>query len=79
MYMNSVELERPHMTVWRMRFAYWINRATQTHEEYVMLIAFHGNNGVANAPQCYVYTYIVCLLFSANQWLSMQIKFVFTR
>jgi len=26
--------------IWRMRIAYCINRATSTHSEYVMLIAF---------------------------------------
>ena len=31
------------------------------HSEYVTFIAFHGNNSYANAPQFYVYTYIVRL------------------
>jgi hypothetical protein len=35
-----------------MRFACWITKATDTHSEYVICIAFfHGNNGYANAPQ----------------------------
>jgi hypothetical protein len=33
-------LGRPHMTIWRMRIAYWIPKATDTHTEYVILIAF---------------------------------------
>jgi hypothetical protein len=28
------------MTIWRMRIACWINKATDTHLEYVILIAF---------------------------------------
>jgi len=28
------------MTVWRMRIACWIPKATNTHSEYVILIAF---------------------------------------
>jgi hypothetical protein len=28
--------------------------ATDTQSEYVILIAFHGNDGYANAPYCYV-------------------------
>jgi hypothetical protein len=28
------------MTVWRMRIAYWITQATDTHSEYVILIPF---------------------------------------
>jgi len=39
--------------VQRMRFACCITKATDTHSEYVTLL-FHGNNGHANAPQCYV-------------------------
>jgi hypothetical protein len=38
----------------RMRFACRITKATDTHSEYVIFLLFHGNNGYANAPQCYV-------------------------
>ena len=58
---NTVEQDRPHMTIWRMRFAWWITKATDTYSEYVILI-LHGNSGYANAPHCYVYTYIACLV-----------------
>jgi len=37
---NIVEPGRPQMTVWRMRIAGWIPRATNTHSEYVILIAY---------------------------------------
>jgi hypothetical protein len=52
----------------RMRFACWITKATDTHSEYVIFIAFHGNNCYANAPQCYVYTDIACAVikFASN-------------
>jgi len=30
----------PHMSKWRMRIACWITKATNTHSEYVILIAF---------------------------------------
>jgi hypothetical protein len=40
MWKNIVELGRPQVTVWRMRFVYLINKATGTHSEYVKLIAF---------------------------------------
>jgi len=43
-----------------MRFAYWIPKATNTHSEHEILIAFHGNNGYANETPCYFYAYIVC-------------------
>jgi len=34
-----VETSRPRMT-WRMRIACWIPKATDTHSEYVILVAF---------------------------------------
>jgi hypothetical protein len=33
-----VELDRPQMTIWRMRIACWIPKATTTHSEYVILL-----------------------------------------
>ena len=33
-------LDRPQKTVWRMRIACWIPKATNTYSEYVILIAF---------------------------------------
>ena len=53
MWKNIVELDRRQMTIWRMRIACWIPKATDTHSEYVML--FHCNSGYTNAPQCYVH------------------------
>jgi hypothetical protein len=50
--------------IWRMRIAYWITKATDAHAEYVILIAFHGNNGYPNAPQLYVYTYMSSALLA---------------
>jgi hypothetical protein len=36
---NMVQPDRPHMTTWRMRFAYWI-KARDTQSKYVIFIAF---------------------------------------
>jgi len=35
-----VERDRAQMAIRRMRFAYWISKATDTHSEYVTIIAF---------------------------------------
>jgi len=35
-----VEQDRPHMTIWRMRFVCWINKATDTHSEYAIFLVF---------------------------------------
>ena len=40
MWKNTVELDRPQMTIWRMRIACWIPKAKNTHSEYVIHIAF---------------------------------------
>jgi hypothetical protein len=33
MWKNIVETDRPQVTVWRMRIAYWIPKATNTHSK----------------------------------------------
>ena len=40
MWKNIVEPGRPQMAIWPMRITCWIPKATNTHLEYVMLIAF---------------------------------------
>ena len=40
MWKNMVERERPRMTIWRMRIACCITKATNAHSEYVVLTAF---------------------------------------
>jgi len=37
---NVVELGLPQMTVWLLSVACWIPKATNTHSQYVILIAF---------------------------------------
>ena len=39
---NTAEADRPQMTIWRMRTACWITTAIDTHSEYVIFIAFQG-------------------------------------
>jgi hypothetical protein len=65
---NIVDPDRPKMqnntTPEKMRFAYRITKArieTHTHISYLWL--FHGNNGYANAPQCYVIRRLPILLY----------------
>jgi hypothetical protein len=51
---NILDPGRPQMTIRHMRSACWIPKATNTHSEYVILLLSYGNNGCANAPQCYI-------------------------
>jgi len=61
MWKNIVERGRPQMTVWRVRIACWIRKATDIHSEYVILLILHCNNSCTNAPRCSVSRYMVCL------------------
>ena len=40
MWKNIVTPDRPQMTIWRKRIAFCIPKTTNTHSEYVILIAF---------------------------------------
>ena len=59
MWNNLVELERPQMTIRRMRIACWIPKATNIHSEYLLL--FHCNDDYTNAPQRFVIRTVHCL------------------
>jgi len=40
MWKNIVEQGSPQMTIWHMRIACWIRKATNAHSDYVIFIAF---------------------------------------
>jgi hypothetical protein len=42
----------------RMRFACWITKATDTHSEYVIILAFARQKWLRERAQYYVYKYI---------------------
>jgi hypothetical protein len=46
----------------RMRFALWIPKATNTHSEYVILIAFALQQWLKERASMLLYTYIACLV-----------------
>jgi hypothetical protein len=55
MWKNIVERGRQQMTIWRMRIACWVPKATNSHTHIVWYsLIIHNNNGCMNAPQCYV-------------------------
>ena len=53
MWKNIVQRGRPQ-TIWRMRTACWLPKATSTHTETVYYSLLFHCNGCTNAPQCYV-------------------------
>ena len=63
MWKNTVQPDRPQMTVWRMRVASYVPKATDTHSEYVILIAFPLQQWLLGSASVLYYTYIACLFF----------------
>jgi hypothetical protein len=57
---NISQPARPQMTIWRMRFASCITKVTNTHSEYVILIAFFTATVVAQT-RLSVTLYVHCL------------------
>jgi hypothetical protein len=47
---NIVQPDRPQMTIWRMRIACWIPKATDTHSEFIVLIAFPRQQWLRERP-----------------------------
>jgi len=54
MWKNAVEPVLATVTIWRMRIACWIPKATNTHTECVIRIAFPRQHWLRERPQCYV-------------------------
>ena len=75
------------MTIWRMRIAYWITKARDTHSEYVILIALPLQQWLYEHPFLLRYTYIGCpvnstamsLEVSTSKWLRTIVFWYMTR
>jgi hypothetical protein len=50
--------------IWRMRFAGWETKATNTHSQYVIVIAFPRQQGIRESALMLCYAYIVCFVHS---------------
>jgi len=60
MWKNNVQLDRPQTTVWCKCTARWIPKATNTHSEYVILIAFAWQQWSQKHASMLPYTYTAC-------------------
>jgi len=69
MWNNIVEPNRPQMTLWRMRIACWIPKATNTHSQYVIPIAFPLQQWLHQGTLVLRHTYIDCIV-SIRVWKS---------
>jgi hypothetical protein len=62
MWQEIVEQGRPQMTIWRMRIACWIPKATNTHSVCVMLVAFALQQWLHERALVLRCTYIGCVV-----------------
>jgi hypothetical protein len=63
MWKNIVEGGRSQMTIWRMRIACWIPKATNTHTGCVVIVAFPLQQWLNERASPLRYTYIAGLAF----------------
>ena len=61
---NIVQPDRPQTTIWRMRYARWIPKSTNTRSEYAIIIVFSLQQRLNERVSMLRYTYIVCLVYS---------------
>ena len=66
MWKNMEELDRPQMTIWRMRFACWMRYSTNTPSQYVILIAFRRQQWLSERASLLRYIHIARLVSLQN-------------
>jgi len=52
----------PQLSVWCMRIACWITKATITHSDYVIIMAFPQQQWLHERTSVLLYTYFACLV-----------------
>jgi hypothetical protein len=78
MWKNIVEPDRPQVTLWRMRIACWIPKATNTHSEFLIFIVFPLQQCFHERTSVLRCTYIASLVYF-NIWLSCFIFYILFR
>ena len=58
MWKNVVQLDRPKMAIWRRRIACWVPKATNTHSQYVLFVAFPLHQWLHHRTSLLRYIYI---------------------
>ena len=78
-----VERDRPQITIWRVRIAYWVHKATDTHTHthtralFVILIAFPLQQWLRERASMLRYTLIACpVLIYRNKFSSNDLSFI---
>jgi len=65
---NTVEPERPQMTIWRMHLACWRTKATDAHSDYVVFIALPQQQWLHEHVPVLRYAYKSCLVMYCWRW-----------
>ena len=73
MWENILQPGRPQLTIRRMRIAYWITKATNTHSEYVILTAFPPQQWLHERASMLRNTYTACLVLSLHETDHLQL------
>jgi len=74
---NIVEQGRPQMTIRRVRFACCAPKATNTHTEYAIYIAFPQQQWLRERVSMLRYTYIACLVRPLMPSLTCRVCMLF--
>ena len=74
---NIVEPRRPQMTIFCTRIACWISKSTNTHSEYVILIAFPLQQWLREQANMSRFTYIA--RHAASHFAQQKAKFLCIR
>jgi len=74
MWEHIIEWGKAQMAIWRMRIAWCIPKATITHSEYVILIAFPLQQWLRERASLLCYTYITCLALTLISILEPSVR-----
>jgi hypothetical protein len=73
MWRHEVESNRPQMTIWRVCFACWVPKSTNTHSEYVTFIASPQQQWLPEQTSTLRYTYFAFLVFFTVKYVVSQV------
>ena len=75
MWKNTVEPDRPQMTVRCMRIACWIPKATNTPSEYATLIAFPLQQWLHERASMLHHTYIALYIYMYTEGGMLSVRY----
>jgi hypothetical protein len=77
---NIVQPGRPQMTIWCMRSACWVTKATKTHSDYVVIMNFPLQRWLRERASMSRCTYAACLdifkLLLRDAWMQSAVLFL---